>query len=359
MTMAERSEKIVEVLLPYDQNVTPYGRRTHLVETLWKKHAIEVRNFTASEAPIAYRILPVGQRGSGEPYSIRFHDGRFWWPIGDVSASIGADRFRAEAAVGSRWIQDVLGVSSMPPFQAQLRDEKWLDKLYPACRLLSNTFDAQTNRANHGAEKIAFCGGQLLFDAGPPLYYAIERTDREEFEIDASCYPTSDDTLVLLDSGLPGPGRGLRRRAAADCLAFGPSELEELIRRLADRGTPVRHAAEIESVMTFPDTAAEGCAYSLVEEIWNGRASKSSWDWPWLHRNVPSLVEFGYHSDSADTSLHRRILGEFVALDFGSFGDKGLTEKSLVALEILTRLGPDEPLSQADEEALSLFEMST
>lgn len=200
--------------------------------------------------------------------------------------------------------------------------------------------------------RLAFCGNQVLVEAGEPIFYAVP--SRGGLEI---CVGPSAWDRCKQRGELPGPDRQKRREAARQGLAFGFGELDSGLRVLADNGIGVHQSADIEILSCASETGAASflCARALAEFLWE-EAGHEGLRADVLKRSVRAIADSGLPKASAHDLVHRDVL-EQIATSGNAIVAREYFNEVRAARDILARwkvLGISG-FAPKDEAALALF----
>ncbi|MGO4510170.1 hypothetical protein AB4Z51_24450 [Bradyrhizobium sp. 2TAF36] len=300
------NEVPLTIRVPYEQWFVPRRCRTMRPDWFMDQRPVMIPLVEPEEAPIAYRIksnpLPLAPDECRD-YAVRVLDEKFWWPLSrsDGKGFVSPAEFSQAAATGLP--QAVLAIDpsiSVPTgrWPLNLFDQGSVRSVGESDRELRWGY-VQANRL-----RLAFCGNQVLVEAGEPVFYAVP--SRGGVEIDVG--PSAWDRCKQRDE-LPGPDRQQRREAARKGLAFGLGEVEGGLRVLADNGFGVHRTADIEILICASETGAAAllCARALAEFLWEEAGHDGFWT-DALKRSVRAIANSGAPGASAQDLVHRDVL---------------------------------------------------
>lgn len=248
-------EEQVELRVPFAESYVPVGRRKPRQAAFWSALPISIRRIAAADLEPAYRIHPPERRSSKiDPYVVRRFHNSLWWPITIDGVAVTPSRFRQLALQGHRELLDALGVETFNIVHGS-RETYYADCAYREIK--ADTRNRQWMLAQRGAaERILFCGNEVLIDAGEPIHYFGSFVD--------FVGPAHSNRCVDLSS------RGDNREWIAHRgAAYG---VEEVMRRYADDRTLVEHAWRLEQIEILVerhriDAAAVACARAMVRHL--------------------------------------------------------------------------------------------
>jgi hypothetical protein len=338
---------VVNLRLSYEQIYIPARHRLRRREQLSCHGPIAIKTVANEALQVSHRIFDPTGRCEAE---VSFFDNRHWWQLTGRDGPMTQDQFISLAGDGSHDILTTLGVRWTHPHQDEL--EFFAKK--PG--LLDSTRDEEWQKANRGASKVIFCDSTVLVEAGPPLYYSVPSwtTPTIALVVGPSALDRNDGNRFRT-AGLDSARRGL---FAARGLAFGPNEFDHAMDKLARRVETPFYQFRIEEVLPqpAPDTGPRTCARALATSIWKRTNDDGGWAARWLRKYVPTLADACDPNADPATLPHRRLLEEFIAVDWprvSKYHDSEVRD----AREIIRRLDAlgTTILSDEDEAALEFL----
>ncbi|MBR1281306.1 hypothetical protein JQ597_04555 [Bradyrhizobium sp. AUGA SZCCT0177] len=358
------SEIPIKVQIPYIQTYIPWRHKKPRRQHLWSDGFIMIKEVVAEAAPVSHRIF--GQDGRLEAEVRRFGDG-YWWALNKRQPAA------TMAEVGNEWrktghpiaIKEFISAAEkrngnvfwaalgcFGPVIDPISEDEFFEK---KPRLLQSTLKRQWSRATHGASRTIYCDGLVMVKAGLPTYYGVRRSGG----VDIVAGPSEFDR-VYGEYRLFGPDRDTRRESAASGLAFGRQEFcrEEPLLRL--REDFVRVVCRIDEFVSPPpvESGPLMCARVLAADLWDRAKDKYNLGWAVLRVHVASLAGAAESSPSVENLPFRRILEDFVAVDWTGITNE-FSGRVQDAQEILRRLdfvGVSQ-LADEDEAALANLEL--
>jgi hypothetical protein len=331
---------IVTLRLAYEQIYIPFRHRQSQRELLSCKGPIAIRTVAKDAFQVSHRIFDLNGRCEAE---VKVFDDRYWWQLTGSDGPMTQEQFILFASEGKGDSLATLGCGC----RYTNYDED--DFLRKKPRLLDSTRDEQWEMANRGASRVIFCDSAVLVEAGPPLYYAVPswETPTIEVVVGPSALDRKDGERIR-PAGLDPDER---RICAAKGLAFGPNEFDHMVNKLASRVETPFHRSRIESVLPqpAPDTGPRTCARALATKIWQRTNDDGDWATRWLRKYIPTLAEACDPKADPATLPHRRMLEEFIALDWprrSMYEDDEVSD----AREIIRRLDALSPTILSDED---------
>jgi hypothetical protein len=344
------NDELVQLRVPYTQDFIPVGRRKSRPVEFSSEGLVHIRKIDAQDAPPAYRIVRTDNQSSPEPYLVRSFAGSLWWPLLDAEGFVSPSGFVELASAGAPAVLVRLGVQRGWPRQDSPQ-EFYKDNPYK--KIVACTRDQQWAHAQRGAaEKVVFCGETVLFEAGEPIYFIVPPWAPTRFKIVAGASSLDGNS----DSGYrlagPSPVTGL---GSARCgFAFGIEEIDDEIRRLADR-TNDGYESKIEPLIERCrfDAAVLACASAFIDLLW-GNAQLDSARSRLLLEILPCLAEAGRDIERIRRRPHQEVL-EQVASIADHPGRRDFSSEIARANDILRRLNTlcPAPLAEEDDAALS------
>jgi hypothetical protein len=216
-------ETPLKLRIPYAQSfIPPRGRK---MRTAWflDEDAVMIRAIEPDEAPVAYRVgskpLPLDP-GARREYAIRSFEGKLWWPLSwHEGPAMNSGQFAVIAAQGI----PIAVLAIDPSIAVPLRC--WPLGLFGKDPVREEGDSDKGERwawAQRNATRVVFCGGEVLVEAGEPVFYALPYQGGVDIEIGPSAWDRRNERHAM-----PGPDREQRRDCARRGLAFGIDELEK------------------------------------------------------------------------------------------------------------------------------------
>jgi hypothetical protein len=352
------SEIVVKVRIPYSQSYIPWRHKKPQQEYIWSEGFITIKEVVAEAAPVSHRIL--GKDGTLEAEVRQFGDG-YWWALmnghraatmaelGNEWRKVGRPITMAEFMSAAEQKNDNLfwaALGCFRPVDEPISEDEFFAK---KPRLLKSTHREQWARANLGASRMIHCDGLVLVEAGPPMYYGVQSWTLGGLDIVAG--PSSLDRAYGAYR-LHGPDRPTRTGSAAEGLAFGTREFRREKRLLRLRWDRVRDLCRLEGFASRQDLelGPVTCARALVNKLWDRSKDNYAGWWSPLRERMPSFAEATQPAKRVETLPYRRVLEEFVAVDWTDTTNEKLTWMLGDAREILRRLDLMDAARLADED---------
>ena len=329
----------VDLRVPYIESYIPVGRRKPRHIAFWSKLPVRVLRVDDADLRPAYRIVPPKRRPRFRPYVVQSFKNSLWWPIVVDGVAMTPADFRSRATKGDMAIVAMLGVGEVR-HAYKSRDSFYAE--FPATKIVADTRDQQWARAQRGAaERILFCGDQVLLDAGEPIYYLGSYAD------------FVGPSFSKRHTDLPSRGDN-REWIAHRGAAYGIEEIEKMIADCAVPPDFERASGRIESLVERHriDGAALACARALIRHlVW--KALLPSVHGARLRQRFAHLFSELGDQEGIDEGLCRRILIEMTSA-VPREARKDLNWEVEVAGNVLKRLERLSPpaLDEKDDEAL-------
>ena len=163
------TDHLVKLRMHYRQKFKRPYRRNEETVFLDEEVSISVGAIEPDAAPVAYRIYE--SRYPDLAHEVREHDGALWWPVMDGGKPLSVARFLELAADGD--ISSLLTLS--PSFEYRRHVSQSFAEFFagfPPKKVPVCGKDEWFAMISRGAARIAFCGGNVLVNAGIPVWYA-------------------------------------------------------------------------------------------------------------------------------------------------------------------------------------------
>jgi hypothetical protein len=357
------SEIVVKVRIPYRQSYIPWRHKIPQQQDIWSEGFITIKEVVAEAAPVSHRIL--GKDGVLEAEVRQFGDG-YWWALmkrhrattmaesGNEWRKMGRPITMAEFMSAAEQENDNVfwaALGCRRPVDEPISEDEFFAK---KPRLLkSSTHGEQWARAKLGASRMIHCDGLVLVEAGPPMYYGVRPWNRGGLDIVAG---PSSLGRAFGAYRLHGPDRYTGIGSAAEGLAFGMREFRREKRLLRLRWDWLRDLCRLEGFASPQDLelGPVTCARALANELRNHSKDNYTKSWSPLRERMPSFAEAAQPDKRVETLPYRRVLEEFVAVDWTNTTNEKLTWMVGDARDILRRLDLMGAARLADEDEAAL-----
>jgi hypothetical protein len=332
-------EEQFELRVPYIESYVPVGRRKPKDVTFWSTLPVGVLRVEAADLQPAYRIVPPERRPAKRPCVVRSFRNGLWWPVWADGVAMTPARFRARAGKGDMEIAAMLGVQT---FRDAYEVRESFYTLYPYKKIVGDTRDRQWAQAQRGAaERILFCGDEVLLDAGEPIHYFGSWGD--------FVGPAFSNRHIQLP-----PWGHDRERIARRGVAYG---IEEIARRSVGPHAPFDSKWPEERIEPLverhrADGAALACARALIRHLVSRALLPSASGASLRQRFADYFPELG-DQDMIDVRLCRRMLNA-VRSPMPLERCKALDREIEAADEILRRLDELSPSAHDEEDDKAL-----
>jgi len=261
------ADKVFKAQFPYVASFVRPRRRTTEYGWFAETQDLIIEQVEESAAPVAFEIgiLDVGDLFAH--YRIRSFRGRLWWQLGGDCDLV----LRPEIFEGRLQEADFDALVALDASFAECTDERPLDPLpkefTAVAEIIPQSHGDCLAAVQRGASKAIYCGEAVFVEAGEPIFYAVPSDDDPKHLV--LKVGSSDMTRESTERSrsLPGPYKSHRKSCARRGLAFGPSELEDGLCALEQRGYRILRASKIEAMLEEPnaETAPQICAQELAE----------------------------------------------------------------------------------------------
>jgi hypothetical protein len=340
------NEHRVDLRMPYHQ-IFKRPRFRHVQSVvLTEVVPILIREIEPSEAPVAYRVYTQDEYVSERLHEVRSCESAFLWPLMAPDGPVSVTRF-SELAAGGR-------LGSFIAFDrldgTGHKDGRTFTEFcteFPKYKYGESNRDDQVAKTLRGMSRLVFCDGYVFVKAGAPIWYVAEIPTRSRFDV---CVGHDHFDRVKTYVWTAGPDGHMQRYYCEHGLAFGLTEIESEMERLAGAHTEVRFRSRVEIVMDLdlPEGAARLCARTLAESIWRSAGHSKV-----LRAGVPLLA------GAATIKVMPKDLDPYSLLSqYATFEDRTLTRSYFstiaAARNIVRRLEAFgcTPLAPEDDDAL-------
>ncbi|MGO4510171.1 hypothetical protein AB4Z51_24455 [Bradyrhizobium sp. 2TAF36] len=317
---------------------------------------VEIVEVDPAEAPLAYGITTSPY--NGQHHEVRAFGGSLWWQMFDrsgnpleVSAFIqqaGADWWKVSRVLDplrrTYYVDQARTLKEFLEGRVLSKDEKKFD---------DSNREVQAKQAERDASNVIFCGGRVLFNGGDPVWYA--NRDDVSRRVDLEIGHSDLDRLYYdhkLGRGFmtTGPDRKERITCASTSFAFGLDEKDLALAVIDDLGYEVNcHSESTAFSDHVPSSSAALCVRASAQNL----RDIACWH-PEMRRDLPELKDASRTSPPSTLRADQELLRRFVSLSYRwQFGDHA--DRVDAARKALDRLEAFEPLSEIDEEALSML----
>ncbi|UVO26948.1 hypothetical protein [Bradyrhizobium arachidis] len=260
-------EHHVNLRMPYHQVFKRPRCRKEQTVVLTEAVPILIREIDPSEAPIAYRIHTQDEYVSERLHEVRSYESTFLWPLMAPDGPVSVTSFVELAAEGR-----------LGSFIAFCRSEKFGRKdgrtfvefvnEFPTYKYGDSNKDDQILKTLRGSARLAFCDGYVFVSAGAPIWYVAEKPTLNRVDVLIGHEALDRKKTYVWTAG---PDWHMQHYCCTYGHAYGLTEIESEIERVAGRHTEVRFRSRIEILMDLhlPEGAARLCARSLVETVWS------------------------------------------------------------------------------------------
>jgi hypothetical protein len=238
-------EHHVNLRMPYHQAFKRPRYRNERSVVLTEVVPILIREIDPSAAPVAYRIYTQDEYVSERQHEVRTFESAFWWPLMAPDGPVSVTRFIELAAAGR--LGSFLAFSRSD--KVGHRDGRSFAEFcneFPTYKYSESNRDDQVVKTLRGAARLVFCDGHVFVKAGAPIWYVAEIPACKR--LDVSLGHEAVDR-VKTSVWTAGPDGHMQRYYCEYGLAYGLTEIESEIERLAGAHTEVRFRSRIEILM--------------------------------------------------------------------------------------------------------------